>query len=131
MMGPGMMGPGYGPGYGMGPGMMGPGMMGGYGGWAGPPLNDKQREQLAKIQVETFKKQWDLMGKMQGEQFRLRELYAAGKADEATVEKSYKRMGELRTQMYNNMVEARKQMDGVPTPEQRNAMRRGGYGWGW
>jgi Spy/CpxP family protein refolding chaperone len=134
-MGPGMMG-GHGPGYGMGPGMMGgygpgygmgPGMMGGYG--SGVDLNEKQREKLAKIQEETARKRWELMGKMQDERFRMRELFAAGKHDEAAVEKSFKRMEELRRQMFDSMLEERKQMDGVLTQEQRERMRRSGPRW--
>ncbi len=70
-MGPGMMG-GYGPGYGMGPGMMGgygmgPGMMGGCGGGYGYNalnLTDAQRDQIAKIQEEAQRSQWETMSKM-------------------------------------------------------------------
>jgi hypothetical protein len=57
-MGPGMMGPGYGPGYGYG---MGPGMMGrgyGYGPGEGqqryPNLSPEEREARAKAFVEEF-----------------------------------------------------------------------------
>lgn len=57
--GPGMMG-GYGMGHGM---MMGPGMMGGYGGTP-PDLSPEQRTQLAEIQQEFRRKQWDVMQRL-------------------------------------------------------------------
>jgi Spy/CpxP family protein refolding chaperone len=136
-MGPGMMG-GWGQGYGMGPGMMGgygpgygmgPGMMGGWGPMYGLNLDEKQREKLANIQDNLAKKRWELMGKMHDEQFKLRELYASGKRDEAAIEKSFKRMEELRRQMFDAMMEARTQMNAVLTPEQRERLYRRGPWW--
>ena len=55
MMGPGMMGPGYGPGYGWGPGMMGPR----YGYAPGeaepqPKLSPEEREARAKAFAEEY-----------------------------------------------------------------------------
>lgn len=147
-MGPGMM-YGYGPGYGMGPGMMygygagygmGPGMMYGYGGgygmgpgmmWdygsaygAGPALNlsDAQRGKIGKIREELWSKQLPLMNKMHEE-------YAAGAnaRDDATAQQSYNEFAQLRQQMFDNMLAARKQMDGVLTKEQRQQF--GGWGY--
>ncbi len=146
-MGPGMMG-GYG-GYGMGPGMMGgyggygmgPGMMGGYGGYGMGPgmmygyrgnvagalnLTDDQREKIAKIQEGLSTKHWELMGKMQEQQFKLRELLASGKADDAAIGKAYKRIEELRQQMWTTGADAQKQMDAVLTKSQRDQLQRGG-----
>lgn len=136
-MGPGMM-YGYGPGYGMGPGMMygygmgpgmmygygpggwgmGPGMMYGYGGYPpgyGPNLSDEQRQQIAKIQQDLQRKQWDLMSKM-------RDAYAAGynAQDDKTAKQTYKNIAELREQMFDNMLAARKQIDGVLAQAQGN-----------
>ncbi len=132
-MGPGMMG-GYG-GYGMGPGMaggyggygMGPGMMGGYGANAAGALNltDDQREKTTKIQEALSTKHWDLMGKMQEHQFKLRELLASGKADDAAIGKAYKNIEGLRQQMWASGADAQKQMDAVLTKEQRDQLQRG------
>jgi len=147
-MGPGMMGGwgGYGPGYGMGHGMMGgwggygpgvgmgPGMMWGYGrGYGAGPgyglnLSDEQRGKIDKIQEDTGRKQWDLMAKMQEERARLDELFYSDKRDDAAITKSYKKIAELRRQMFDNSLAARKQIDGVLTKEQREQMRSGGYG---
>ncbi len=150
-MGPGMMG-GYGGGYGMGPGMMGgngggcgngagmmggngggygmgPGMMGGYGMGAGSPLNlsDEQLAKVAKIRDEARRKQWDLMGKLNEEQAHMRDQYASDKPDDAVLSKAYRRMSELRQQMFDLSLSTRKQVDAVLTKEQRETFRRGGF----
>ena len=145
-MGPGMMG-GYG-GYGMGPGMMGgyggygmgPGMMGGYGGYGMGPammggygadylgalnLSDDQREKITRIQEGLSTKHWELMGKMQQQQFQLRELMASGKADDAAIGKAVKGLETLRQQMWATGVDAQKQVDATLTKAQREQLQRG------
>ncbi|MCC6609053.1 MAG: Spy/CpxP family protein refolding chaperone [Burkholderiales bacterium] len=134
-MGPGMMG-GYGPGYGMGPGMMG-GYGRGYGmglGMMGGPLGaldltDAQRAQINKIQDETRRKNWDVMGKMQDERAKLRDAYASGTADRAAILDAYKRIGDLRLQRIENGLDARERIQGVLTKEQREQLRRWGPWW--
>lgn len=136
-MGPGMMGgdgagPGYGSGgYGMGPGMMGaygpgmgPGMMGGYGPEIyGPDFTDEQRTKIAEIQNEFGRKQWALMEKMRA----VGGTPGDGKYDEQAARKAYDAMADLRKQMFENSLEARKRMDGLLTPKQREQF---GRGWG-
>ncbi|WP_332826657.1 Spy/CpxP family protein refolding chaperone [Ramlibacter sp.] len=129
--GPGMMGQGpYGPGYGMmGPGFGGPGggmmggMMGGWGGWGGLPadLNPEQQAQIAGIQRELRARQWPLMQQMH-------ELMWAGgerSFDESAERRDYDRLAALHKQMFDNMLEARKRIDAVLTPQQREQLRRG------
>lgn len=143
--GPGMMG-GYG-GYGMGSGMMGgygmgPAMMGGYGGYGMGPgmmggygadylgalnLSDDQREKITKIQEGLSTKHWELMGKMQQQQFQLRELMASGKAEDAAVGKAFKGLESLRQQMWTAGLDAQKQLDATLTKDQRERLQRG---WG-
>lgn len=137
-MGPGMMG-GYGPGYGMGRGMMGgygpgygmgPGMMGGYGMhalWA-LDLNDAQRTQVAKIQDELRKKNWELAGKTQDEMAKLRDAYSAGKRDRAAIIGVYKRIDELRLARIENALDAYDRIDAILTPQQREQLKRYGSG---
>jgi Spy/CpxP family protein refolding chaperone len=109
---------------------MGPGMMGGYGpGYGGIDLSEKQREQLGKIQQDIAKEHWELMGKMHDEQYKLSELYGAPKRDDAAIEKSFKRMEDLRRQMFDSMADARRKMDGVLTPEQKERAWRSGPRW--
>ena len=141
-MGPGMMGgyggPGWG-GYGMGPGMMGgggwgpgygmgPGMMGGYGmgpGWGGygpqgmPDLSADQRAKIGKIQDETRRKNWALMGQMMDEQAKLRDLYDAPKRDSDAITNTYKNINELQRRVYESAADAHKRMEGVLSKEQK------------
>ena len=118
-MGPGMMGGG---GYGMGPGMHGYGYGPRFGG--GTPLNltDEQRGKIDKIQQDLRSKQWDLMGKMQSE-------YAAraNAADDAAAAKADDQITALQQQMLGNAASARKQMDALLTPEQRQQLRGGNF----
>jgi Spy/CpxP family protein refolding chaperone len=141
-MGPGMMG-----GYGMGPGMMGghgmgPGMMGGYGMgsgmmggygmghgmmgayWgSGLDLSAEQQTKINKIQDETRKSHWALMGEMMNQQARLRDLYEAPKQDDAAIDAAYKDIGKLQQRMYDSSVEAHKRMEAVLTKEQHEKLR--------
>ncbi len=131
-MGPGPMG-GYGmgpgpmAGYGMGPGPMagygvGPGMMRGYGMGPGmiaygmaPELNltDEQRSQIAKVQEALRQKQTELMGKMQEIMVKMRELFAADSRDDAALSDLYRKMSDVRQEMFNQLLSARKQVDAV------------------
>jgi Spy/CpxP family protein refolding chaperone len=154
-MGPGMMGGygGYGPGYGMGPGMMGgyggygmgpgimggyggygmgPGMMGGYGGYGGygygVDLSREQRAKMAEIQQEFGRKQWNLMEKMHEEGGPMYQAFGSGALDEKAARKAYQDMADAQKQMFEAQLEARKKIDAVLTPEQREQMRRGWRG---
>ncbi len=116
-------------GYGMGPGMMGgygmgPGMMGGYGLGAALDLTAEQRGQIAKIWDELRQKHWEQMGKMQSEQLKMRELFATNGSDDAALSKAFRQMSELRQEMFDQMLSARKQVDAVLTKEQRELLNR-------
>ena len=126
-----------GPGYGQGPGY-GPGMMGGYGpGWGGPSggataalnLTDEQREKVLAIQEENRRKNWDTMGKMRAEQFKLRSLYNADSVDPQAFAEQQKKVDELRRAMLVSRLETRKQVEAVLTPEQRKQFRQFGPRW--
>ncbi|HXZ92943.1 MAG TPA: Spy/CpxP family protein refolding chaperone [Burkholderiales bacterium] len=143
--GPGMMGGygGYGPGYGMGPGYgrgygrgsgMGPGMMGGYGpggcggygyGWEHLKLTDEQRAKIDKILQDSAHQRWELMGKMHEQGWKMRELYASGKADDGALKQAYDTMSAMRKSMFENNLETRKKIDAVLTKEQREQLRGG------
>ena len=139
-MGPGMMGGGYGPGYGMGPGMMGggygpgygmgPGMMGGFGGGYGIDLSAEQRQKLFDIQREVASKRWELMGKLHAEGGPMDEVFSGGAFDEKAALKAYDTMAAAHKQMFETMLDARKRMDAVLTPEQREQVKRN-FGGRW
>lgn len=149
--GPGMMGGGYGPGYGMGPGMMGgygsgygmgPGMMGGYGygmghgmmGYWGEyrdlNLSADQRSKILKLRKEMRTKQWALMGQMMDAQDKLQDLYDDDKQDAAAINKQYKVIEDMRRQMVDNAVDVHNQIIAILTKEQREKFRHGGPGYG-
>jgi Spy/CpxP family protein refolding chaperone len=118
-----MMGGGYGPGM-MGGGMMGTGAL-----WH-LDLTDAQRQQVLKIQDELRRKNWDLLGKQQDEQAKLRDAYlASGKRDRAAIVAAYKRIGELRVQRIENSLEAIEKIEGVLTQQQRDQLKRYGPWW--
>ena len=143
--GAGMMGPGMGMMGGMGGGMMGPGMGGmgmmGMGPGAGMgmhpfamlDLTSDQRTKLGKIQDETRKRHWDLMGKLFDEQARLRDVYATERPDPKQVGQVYGNIAKLQQQMAEIATDAHNRMFDVLTKEQRDQlqqMRRGMMGPG-
>jgi len=133
--GPGMMG-GYGPGY-------GPGMMGGYGrgmmgdgasfGATAPlaalDLTDEQRDKIAALREENRRKNWDNMGKVRAEQFKLRQMYGADNVDPQAFAEQQKRVDDLRREMLVSRLETHKQVLTVLTPEQRKQLRSFGPWW--
>jgi len=141
--GRGMMGGGYGAGMmggpgmgGYGPGMMGggygPGMMGGYGAggmFAALNLSDEQREKVLKIQEENRRKNWDLMGQVRTEQFKLRQMAYGDKLDAAAITEQQKKVDDLRRQMLKSRIEARNQVAAVLTAEQKQQFRQFGPWW--
>jgi Spy/CpxP family protein refolding chaperone len=131
-MGPGMMG-GYGPGPGMGPGMMGgygPGAS--YGGTAplsALNLSSEQQGKVLAIQEENRGKNWDTMGRVRAEQFKLRNMYNADELDPQAFAEQQKKVDDLRREMIVSRLETRKQIEGVLTPEQRQQFRQFGPRW--
>jgi len=136
-MGPNMMGGGYymGPGmmgaYGMKPWMMsggygmGPGMMGGRMAlFDALDLTDEQQAKINKIQDETRKSHWALMGEIMDQQAELRDLYASPKQDSAAIDKAYKKLGQLQQKMYEISVEAQKRIEANLTKEQQEKIRK-------
>jgi Spy/CpxP family protein refolding chaperone len=126
--GPGTMG-----GHGGGPGMMGghdggPGMMGGYGGgFAGVlsrlGLTSEQQEKIARIHEDTRQKNWDAMGQLLSERFKLRSLYFVEKPDANAIVEQQKKVDELRRVMIRAHVEMQNQIEALLTKDQRELLR--------
>jgi Spy/CpxP family protein refolding chaperone len=144
-MGMGMRGDDAGAcGYGMGPGMiaghhqgdragcaegawqgrrgMGPAMMGGLG-MAGLDLSSEQRAKIAEIRTEFGRKQEALRDQMQALRMRPGGVWRDGPFDEQAARQSHEAMMALRKQMFENALEARKRIDGVLSPQQRELLR--------
>lgn len=142
---------GYGPGNGRGPGTTwgygpgamgggyGPGMMRGCGGvysQGGPDrmlvalnLTDDQRGKIAKIQEENRSKNWSVMGQMQSEMFKQRQMYFADKMDANAVAEQQRKVDDFRRQMLKSHIETRNEIDALLTPEQRQQFRSFGPCW--
>ena len=124
-MGPWMMG-------GYGPHSMSPGMMWGHGAGDGtgalPNLTDEQRTKIGKIENDARTRQWELMGKMHEEQSRL-VASNTGKPDDAAISERYKKIADLRQQMFDSSLAAQKQVDAVLTKEQRDQLASADHGW--
>ena len=115
-------------------GMMGgyrPGMMmGGYGGpMAALNLTDEKQDKLFALQEANRKKNWDTMSSMRSELFKLRRMYNAESVDSKGVLEQQKKVEDLRGQMLASRLDMRKQMESVPTPEQRKQLRQFGPWW--
>ena len=136
-MGPGMMdrhgpGMGYGMGYGMmdGPGGgfgMGHGMMwGGYGGdaLAGLALSAEQRQQIEKIQGEAARSRWQLMKTMHEQGYHMMGGFGPGQLDEAAARKAFDAMQAAHKSMFELSLSARKRIEAVLTPQQREQLSR-------
>jgi Spy/CpxP family protein refolding chaperone len=139
----GMMGPGGGQGYGYGYGMMGPGYgmpgAGGYGYgmpgmgpgmWRGvgslpASLSAEQRTKIAEIQRDVRKRQWPLMQQMH-ELTWGDATVESGALDEQAQRRDYERIAALQKQMFETMLESRKRIEAVLTPQQREEMQRRG-----
>lgn len=125
---------GGGPGAGMGQVMMGgvaldagiacsgPGMMGGgwgMGPWSRIDLSADQRTQINRIRDETRRKNWELMGRLMDEQAALRDLYDAPKRDADALSDAYRKVGELKQQIYESSEDAYDRIDAILTPKQK------------
>ena len=97
---PGM---GYGSGMGYGPGR-------GYG--PGANLTDEQRTKIAALQEQHRAKNWQAMGELRAEQFKLREMSAA-KADAKAIAAQQKKVDGLREQMFKRRNDLHREMDAV------------------
>lgn len=132
---------------GMGPGMMRsdcprpgharrgramqPDMMGGGHGRGGammgglliPDLTDEQRTQMAQIQQEYGRKHWALMGQMHEQGGPPDDGLQRGQFDEQAARRHHDAMLGIQKQMFENSLEARKRIDSLLTPQQREQLR--------
>jgi Spy/CpxP family protein refolding chaperone len=124
------------PGYGMGPGMRHH-MMAGPGHMTGPAmmqgqrearlqalgLSEEQRAKIDAIREETRRKNWDAIGQIRAERFKLRQMFRAEQVDPGTVVEQRRKVDDLRRQVMRARLEARNQILALLTPEQRQTAR--------
>lgn len=137
-MGHGMMG-GSGGASGMGHGMMaGPGgaagmahgmMWGGYGGdaLASLALSAEQRQQIEKIQGEAARSRWQQMQAMREQRQQMMGGFGPGLLDEAAARQAFDAMQSAQKSMLELSLSARKRIEAVLTPQQREQL---GRDWG-
>jgi Spy/CpxP family protein refolding chaperone len=114
----------------MGP-MMGMGMMSGMSPFGMLDLSDEQRGKLNKIQDDSRKKHWEIMGKIMDESARLRDLYQEDKLDAKKIGAVYDRIFKLQRESIDAGIDAYNKAHAVLTREQREKLKqwhRGGWG---
>ena len=132
-------GPGNVQGHGPGPGMMGPGMMGGQGARPGYGpghgmgrmermahalgLSEDQRAKARQIMEDTRRKNWDAIGQIQSERFKLREMLRGDPVDPGAAVEQKRKIDDLKRQVMRARLEARNQVLALLTPEQRERAR--------
>jgi len=125
-----MMGPGMGGGM-MGHGM---GMMAGHGmgmGYRMSPavmqmlgLSPEQKTKISQIQAQARKKQWQVMGDLREERFKLHELMSSTTApDPAAATAQYQKVQDLERQLFQEALLARSQVEATLTPEQKEKLK--------
>lgn len=112
MDGGGMMG-----GWGMGG--WGPGMMGA--GYGNLDLTKAQSDKIYAIHRNLREKQFALMDRMH-DTMQSTAFYRDGKFDEQAARNAYAAAEKVHRQMFENMLDAQKQVDGVLTPQQRQQL---------
>jgi len=126
-MGRGMMGDGMMGGMGMGmTGGMGMGMMGSM---HGAPfqmldLTSEQRTKINKIHDELRRKNWEALGKIQDEEAKLRDLYAADKRDPKAIGAVYGSIYALKRQMIEAGIDAHNRMEALLSDAQRAQLKQ-------
>lgn len=75
-------------------------------------------------------KQWAVMGQMMDAQDRLQELYDADNQDAAAINKQYKVIEDLRSQMVDNSVDAHNRINSILTKERREKFHGWYHGYG-
>lgn len=107
-------------------------MMYGYGPGSELNLDESQQKKMTQIQDDLRKKHWELMGKMNDEYAKLRDLYFADKRDPEAIGKQLQQVFDLRRQMMVDSIDAQNRMEALLTTEQKKQMRKYyGHGWMW
>jgi Spy/CpxP family protein refolding chaperone len=109
-------------------GMMGGGgMMGGWGhgmmgpGWGALDLSKDQRTRMYAIHRDLRQKQFALMDRMH-DSMQSVSFYRDGKFDEQAARNAYAEAEKIHRQMFENMLNAQKQVDALLTPQQRQQL---------
>ena len=103
----------------------GPGMMRGRGERMARALglSEDQRAQVGRIMEDTRRKNWDVLGQIQAERFKLREMFRGDKVDPNAAVEQKRKIDDLKRQVMGARLEARNQVLALLTSEQREKAR--------
>jgi Spy/CpxP family protein refolding chaperone len=107
----------------------GPGWGRGGGGFGALNLTDEQREKIAVAQEKSRSRNWETMGQLRSEQFKLRQMAYSDRIEPAAYTEQQKKVDELRRNMLRARIESRNEIDAILTPEQRKQFRQFGPWW--
>jgi Spy/CpxP family protein refolding chaperone len=105
---------------------------GGYGAgrvFAELDLTPDQQEKIAKVQEDMRRSNWDTIGQLHAEQFKLRGLYLADKPDPDAIADQQKKVDELHRSMIKAQVETGNRIEALLTKEQRERLREYSPWW--
>jgi len=119
-------------GDGMSRGMMGDGMISGMGMMGSMhvapfhmlDLTPEQRTNIDKINDELRRKNWAALGKVQDEEAKLRDLYAADQRDPKAIGAVYGSIYALRRQMIESGIDAHNRMEALLSDAQRAQLKQ-------
>ena len=92
-------------------------------------MTTDQQEKIARIHEDTRQKNWEAMGQLLSEQFKLRGLYLADKLDANAIVEQQKKVDELRRVMLKSHVEMGNQIEALLTKDQRDLLRSTAPWW--
>jgi Spy/CpxP family protein refolding chaperone len=112
-------------------GMMDGGMMGGMDGMMHGDralqmldLSPEQRSKINSIRDDLRHKNWATLGKIQDEQARLRDLFAADKRDTRAISSTYASVQALQRQALDASLDAQNRMEALLTDAQREQLKQ-------
>lgn len=89
-----------------------------------PDLTEAQRAQLADIRKDFHRRQWALMDRMREQGGQLAGAMLVGSPmDEQAARQAYDARAAIRKQMFENSLDARKRINNLLTPQQRERLR--------
>ncbi|MCW9025488.1 MAG: Spy/CpxP family protein refolding chaperone [Gammaproteobacteria bacterium] len=91
-------------------------------------LNEQQEQKILDIQDEWRKNRWQLMGQLNDERIKLRQLYNSDKRDADKIDAQQQRIFDLQRKLKRESIDIQNRMDVVLAPEQKDRIRSYG-GW--
>ena len=86
-------------------------------------LTDEQAQRIDQIHEEVRQKLWPVLGQMQTERFRLRQLHRVDRLDVAAIAEQQRKIDDIRRQVLRAHLDSRAQIEAVLNPEQRRLFR--------